>query len=67
MSSNQNLSAGVNSVARGIIGRVFTADDVLHCVVGVDSESGMVELNCHRNRQTSTVQMTLAEVFLRLT
>ena len=66
MSSTQNMSAGVDSLARGIIGRVFTTDNVLHCIVGIDSESGMVELNCHANRQTSTVHLPLAEVCLRL-
>lgn len=66
MSSTQNTSAGVDSLARGIIGRVFTTDDVLHCIVGVDKASGMVELNCHKNKKSSTVHMPLAEVCLRL-
>ncbi len=66
MSSTNNMSAGVDSLARGIIGRVFTSDDVLHCIVGVDTASGMVELNCHENRKTSTIHMPLAEVCLRL-
>ncbi|MCH8142665.1 MAG: hypothetical protein IH908_13830 [Proteobacteria bacterium] len=66
MSSAQNTAASVDSMARGIIGRVFTTDDVLHCIVGVDATSGMVELNCHKNRRTSTVHMPLAEVCLRL-
>ena len=66
MSSTNNMSAGVDSLARGIIGRVFTTDNVLHFIVEVDTASGMVELNCHENRKTSTIHMPLAEVCLRL-
>ncbi len=66
MNTTQNAAASVDALARGIIGRVFSKDDTIHCIVAVDKDSGMVKLNSHRNRQTSTVHMPLAEVCLNL-
>ena len=66
MSSTKTMSDHVDSLGRGIIGAVFTSDNTLHCVLGIDPDSSMVELSCYKDQQTSTIHMPLAEVVLRM-
>jgi len=61
-----NLEQYIRSVESRILGRVFTYDDQLHFVVGVDEASGLARCTRRGSGGVDEILMPVAEVTLRL-
>lgn len=63
---NGSVAEYVRSVESRLIGRVFTYDDTLHYVLGIDECSGLAKMSCRYNDRTELRYMPIAEVSLRI-
>lgn len=60
------LDQYIRSVGSRVLGRVFTYDDQLHFVVGVDEETGLARCTRRGRRGVDEILMPVAEITLRL-